>query len=126
MTDHGPQQPVQAPPPQTGPLDQPDPPRAHKTHTSPDRIQAFKKLSLFNKLTLNKEIEQANLARERKHIDHLMDPTNHPVDGSPAASLLTIEPDEIDQLRIPSVFEKFKDLINASLHFALSKLPKKR
>ena len=123
MTEQVPQQPA---PLQTGPSDQPDLPRERRTHTSPERILAFKKLSLFNKLTLNKRIDQANLARERQSINHLMDPTNHPTGGSPTASPLTIEPDEIDLLRVPSVFEKLKDLTNASLHLALSKLPKKR
>jgi len=54
-----------------------------------------------------------------------MDPANHPTSGSPTASLLTIEPDDIDQLHVPSIFKKFKDLINTSLHHALSKLPRK-
>jgi len=125
MTEQAPLSQQPAPPSQTGPSDQPDPPREHRTHISLERTLAFKKLSLSNKLTLNKEIEQANLARERKSIDHLMDPANHPTGGSPTASLLTIEPDNIDQLRVPSIFEKFKDLINTSLHHALSKLPGK-
>ena len=125
MTDQEPQWSIQVSPSQTGPLDQPASPHVHKTHTFLERIQAFEKLSLFNKLTLNKEIEQANLVHEHKYINHLMDLINHPVDSSLVASLLTIKPDEINQLCIPSIFEKFKDLINASLYFALSKLSKK-
>ena len=102
MTDLQNQQPApssQASVPEHDPLG----PRVRRTHTSPETILAFKKLSLFNKLTLNKEINQANLARERKHIDHLMDPVANSRDGSPAASRLTIEPEEIEELRVPSV-----------------------
>ena len=124
MTEQVPQQP--APSLQSGPSDLPNsPPHEHRTHTSPERISAFQKLSLFCKLTLNKEIEQANLTHERKHIDHLMNLAANPTDGSPAASLLTIEPEEIDQLCVPSFFEKFKDLISTSLLLTLSKLLKK-
>ena len=125
MTDTTTQQPGD---PGTGGNSDTPPPltREHRTHTSPERINAFKSLSLFNKLSLNKDIKKANNTRERQRMKHIMDPIKFPVNGSPAGSLLTIEPEELEELRIPSVFEKLKDLVTVSLLFALAKLSKKR
>ncbi|KAF8961793.1 hypothetical protein BDZ97DRAFT_1637618, partial [Flammula alnicola] len=78
--------------------------RAPRTHTSPIIIQMLKSLSLTNILQKNKKIEAENEARSLKTFNHTLDPVAHPDTGSETASLITIDPDDLNRLKVPSFF----------------------
>ncbi|KAJ3497788.1 hypothetical protein NLJ89_g10302 [Agrocybe chaxingu] len=80
------------------------------SHT--DKIIDFlKKLSLHNKLKKNKDIEAQNEARDLKTLEHLQDPVAHPDAGSETASLITIDSEDIEKLRLPSFRDQFRDVM---------------
>ena len=90
-------------------------PRVPRTHTSPTIIQLLKSLSLPNILQKNKKIEADNDARSAKTLNNALDPTHHPEPGSEVASLITIDPEDLARLRIPSFFVSVRDHIYNSL-----------
>ncbi|KAJ3783570.1 hypothetical protein GGU10DRAFT_435859 [Lentinula aff. detonsa] len=81
-----------------------DPQRVHKTHGNPVLVEALKKLSLEGKLKFNREIEVKNEARRLKSVDHAMGNASRP--GSPTASFVTVDSEEIDLIRKEPAFLK--------------------
>lgn len=72
--------------------------------------KALRKLSLAAKLDRNCKIEIENAAREAQTIKHLDDPAQNPDPGSEAASLISIEDDDIQALRTPTFASKFPNI----------------
>ena len=78
--------------------------RTHKDHV----ISSFlSKLSLREKLSTNKEIEEKNKERELKTLKNKQDPTAFPDPGSEVASFVTIDEADIEDLKDPSMFSRF-------------------
>jgi len=102
-------------------------PRAPHTHTSPGIIQLLKSLSLPNILQRNKKIEADNDARSTKTLNNALDPAGHPQLGSEVASLITVDPEDLAQLRVPSFFASVREHIYNSLarHLMDDKLKEK-
>jgi hypothetical protein len=102
-------------------------PPAHlpRTHT-PRLIELLKSLCLADKLQRNKEIEEENASRRKKTFNHTRDPAVHPQPGSPAASLITLNSRDLDDLRDYSIFERFKSLLPLDLLKSLAPSSKKR
>ncbi|KAF8805786.1 hypothetical protein BYT27DRAFT_7103707, partial [Phlegmacium glaucopus] len=98
--------PAQAPLPQA-----PIPPRVHRTHSSPTVIQMLKSLSLASVLQKNKKIEAENDARALKTLAHEEDPIANPQPGSETASLITIEFENLNRLKVPSFYSSFREWI---------------
>ena len=98
-----------------------------RTHTSPAIIQLLKNLSLPNILQKNKKIEAENDARSTKTLNNTLDPATHPEPGSEVASLITIDPEDLARLRVPSFFASVCDFIYNSLarHLADEELREK-
>ena len=94
---------------------QPHIPCVPHTHTSPTIIQLLKSLSLSNILQWNKKIEAENDARSAKTLNNALDPVTHPQPGSEVASLITIDPEDLAWLRVPSFFASVQDHIYNSL-----------
>ncbi|EDR15531.1 uncharacterized protein LACBIDRAFT_321435 [Laccaria bicolor S238N-H82] len=90
-------------------------PRVPRTHTLPTIIQLLKNLSLPNILQKNKNIEADNDARSAKTLNHALDPAGHPELGSEVASLITIDPEDLARLRIPSFFASIREHVYNSL-----------
>jgi hypothetical protein len=89
--------------------------RIPRTHTSPAIIQLLKNLSLPNILQKNKGIEAENDARSAKTLNNALDLVAHPQPGSEVASLITIDPEDLARLRVPSFFASVRDFIYNSL-----------
>ena len=86
-------------------------PRIRRTHKD-DIISSFlSKLSLREKLSKNKEIEDQNKAREAKKFNHHIDPVAHPDTGSENASFITIDEADLKDLKDPSIFGRFVNFI---------------
>jgi len=68
--------------------------------------------TLLTILQRNKQFETANKAQSIKTLNHASDPVTY---GSPTASLITIEPEDLAQLWIPSFFMSVHDYIYSSL-----------
>ena len=102
-------------------------PRTPHTHTSPAIIQLLKNLSLPNILQKNKKIEAENDARSAKTLNNALDPVAHPEPGSEVASLITIDPEDLARLRVPSFFASVRDFVYNSLarHLADEELREK-
>ena len=102
-------------------------PRVPRTHTSPAIIQLLKNLSLPNILQKNKKIEAENDARSTKTLNNTLDPAVHPEPGSEVASLITIDPEDLARLRVPSFFTSVREFIYNSLarHLADEELREK-
>ncbi|KAJ3799464.1 hypothetical protein GGU11DRAFT_498048 [Lentinula aff. detonsa] len=81
-----------------------DPQRAHRTHRNPILVEALKKLSLEARLKFNRDIEVKNEARRLKSIDHAMGNASRP--GSPTASFVTVDSEEIALIRKEPAFLK--------------------
>ena len=90
-------------------------------------IQLLKNLSLPNILQKNKKIEAENDARSAKTLNNALDPVAHPEPGSEVASLITIDPEDLARLRVPSFFASVRDFIYNSLvrHLADEELREK-
>jgi hypothetical protein len=101
--------------------------RVPRTHTSPAIIQLLKNLSLPNILQKNKKIEADNDARSAKTLNNALDPVAHPQPGSEVASLITIDPEDLARLRVPSFFASVREFIYSSLarHLADDELKEK-
>ena len=94
--------------------------RDRRTHISDQAIALLKKLSLSDKLKKNKQIDAANQERRLKSLNHVLDPTKYPKVASEEASLITLDLAEMDELWIPSIFERFKDQLTDVLYKLLS------
>ncbi|KAJ3991414.1 hypothetical protein F5050DRAFT_1542951, partial [Lentinula boryana] len=81
-----------------------NPERAHKTHGNPVLVDALKKLSLESRLKFNREIELKNEDRRLKSVNHAMGNASRP--GSPTASFVTVDSEEIDLIRKEPAFLK--------------------
>jgi len=98
----------------------PPPPRQPRTHTSPTIIQMLKGLSLASKLQRNKKIEAKNNNRAAKSLDHEQDPEAHPEPRSETASLITIDPKDLNRLKVPAIVATFREWIYPSLSVFLA------
>ncbi|KAJ3980148.1 hypothetical protein F5890DRAFT_1588996 [Lentinula detonsa] len=78
--------------------------RAHKTHGNPVLVDALKKLGLEGRLKFNREIELKNEDRRLKSINYAMGNASRP--GSPTASFVTVDSEEIDLIRKEMAFLK--------------------
>jgi hypothetical protein len=87
----------------------------------------LKNLSLPNILQKNKGIEAKNDARSAKTLNNALDPVAHPQPRSDVASLITIDPEDLARLRVPSFFASVRDFIYNSLacHLADAELREK-
>ncbi|KAF8811593.1 hypothetical protein BYT27DRAFT_7049843, partial [Phlegmacium glaucopus] len=85
------------------------------THSSPNVIQMLKSLSLASILQKNKKIEAENDARSLKTLAHAEDPVSNPHPGSETASLITIELENLNRLKVPSFYSSFREWIYPSL-----------
>ena len=73
-----------------------------KTHL-PNLLDKIKSLPLKLKLSMNKNIEQANFARAERAYMHALDSVANPDPGSEAASMITISSEEMSSLSVPSI-----------------------
>ncbi|KAJ3824454.1 hypothetical protein EV361DRAFT_809236, partial [Lentinula raphanica] len=84
-----------------------NPNRTHITHSSPQLLEALKKLGLESRLDMNQSIEEKNRARRKKDVLKQQGLASKP--GSPSASYVTITLEEIEMIRTtPSLFERLK------------------
>lgn len=90
---------------------QPPQPRARRTHKDDFISSLLSKLSLREKLSKNKEIEDQNKIREQKTYDHHMDPVSHPETGSEIASFISIDEADVKDLKDPSIHARFLNII---------------
>ena len=86
-------------------------PRVRRTHKDDFISSLLSKLSLREKLSKNKEIEEQNKTRELKNYNHHIDPIAHPEIGSENASFITIDEADLKDLKDPSVLARFSNLI---------------
>ncbi|KAF4613590.1 hypothetical protein D9613_007896 [Agrocybe pediades] len=82
-----------------------------RTHRDEDTANFLAAQDLRIKLDLNKEIELANHARTMQTIRHRTDPAQYPAPGSPAASFISIPDDDLNDLRIPAVYQAHLDVM---------------
>ena len=82
-------------------------PHVRRTHKDDLISSILSKLSLREKLSTNKEIEDKNKERELKTLKNKQDPTAFPDPGSEAASFVTIDEADLEDLRDPSMFSQF-------------------
>ena len=81
---------------------QEDPPRVRRTHVNDNAVRFLASLPLYNKLEMNKNIEQANISRLAKTAAHLIDPDRNPEAGSDTASMITIDEIELADCSMPT------------------------
>jgi hypothetical protein len=86
-------------------------PRARRTHKDNIISSLLSKLSLREKLSKNKEIEDQNKARELKKFNHHLDPATFPETGSENASFITIDEADLKDLKDPSILARFSNFI---------------
>jgi hypothetical protein len=86
-------------------------PRVRRTHKDDFISSLLSKLSLREKLSKNKEIEDQNKNREQKNYNHHMDPVLHPETGSEIASFITIDEADLRDLKDPSIMARFLNLV---------------
>ena len=86
-------------------------PRAHCTHKDDLVSSLLSKLSLHEKLSKNKEIEDQNKNRDLKNYNHLTDPLTHPKPGSENASFITIDEVDLKDLKDPSILARFSNFL---------------
>lgn len=97
-----------SPPADDGELDN-EPGREHRTHANQEFVKHFNSLSLHGKLSLNMVIEKENREREAKTMRFVRGEADAP--GSPAASLMTIDNGELEEISDRATFELFKDVM---------------
>lgn len=85
--------------------------RLHRTHKDDAISLLLSKLSLREKLSKNKEIEDQNKAREERSLQHSLDPDAHPDDGSDAASFITLDDEDLSDLKDPHVYSRFLNIM---------------
>ena len=100
--------------------DQLQPARIRRTHKDDFISSLLSKLHFREKLVKNKEIEDQNKARELKTYNHHLDPASHPVPGSETASFITIDEDDLADLKDPSVLNRFMAIIPDFLLFRIN------
>ena len=86
-------------------------PRARRTHRDDLISSLLSRLSLREKLSRNKEIEEQNKNRELKSYNHHMDPDLHPETGSDNASFVTIDESDLRDLKDPSILARFMNVV---------------
>jgi len=89
--------------------------RIHRTHKDDLILSILSKLSLRDKLSMNKEIEEKNKEREIKTLRNRQDPVTYPDPGSEAASFITIDKADIDDLKDQAMFTRFLNVLPDSL-----------
>ena len=85
-------------------------PHARRIHKDDIILSLLSKLSLREKLSKNKEIEDQNKNRELRNYNHHMDPVAHPEAGSENASFITIDESDVKDLKDPSILARFQNL----------------
>ena len=85
--------------------------RARRTHKDNLISSLLSKLPLREKLSKNKEIEDENKVRELRTFNHHIDPVAHPEPGSENASFITIDDDDLKDLKDPSIFARFMSVM---------------
>ena len=89
--------------------------RLRRTHKD-ELISSFlSKLSLREKLAMNKEIEEKNKEREAKTLRNKLDPVNYPDTGSEAVSFIMIDLADIENLKDQTMFARFLSVLPDSL-----------
>jgi hypothetical protein len=86
-------------------------PRVRRTHKDDFISSLLSKLSLRDKLSRNKEIEDQNKNRDLKNFNHHMDPIAHPETASENASFITIDDGDLKDLKDPSILARFLNLV---------------
>lgn len=99
---------------QQDPQDLP-PLRAPCTHTSPAAIQILKQLLFVTKLKKNKWIEEENEEHLSCIADHTIKPDNFPDPGSDAASLITLDEEDLLTLLDDNICDHCKDFLPLSV-----------
>ena len=82
-------------------------PRVRRTHKNDFISSLLSKLSLHEKLSKNKEIEDQNKDRVQKNYNHHIDPVLYPDTGSETASFITIDEADLRDLKDPSIMTRF-------------------
>jgi hypothetical protein len=77
-----------------------------RTHQDDAILLLLSKLSLSNKLSMNKDIEEKNKERELKTLHNKQEPVLHPDPESETAHLVTIAKADIEDLKDPSMFAR--------------------
>lgn len=85
------------------------------THTSLAIIDMLKYLPLASILQKNKWIEAENYARALNSLKHATDPVAYPVAGYETASLVTINAEDLNCLRVPLFLSSFHEWIYPGL-----------
>jgi hypothetical protein len=93
--------------------------RVPKTHL-PNLLDKIKSLPLKLKLSMNKNIEQANFTRAERAYKHALDPVANPDPGSEAASMITISSEEMSSLSASSVMSALMSVMPLYLLQTLS------
>ena len=93
------------------PQEQHDQPRVRRTHKDDLISSLLSKLSLREKLSKNKEIEDQNKNRELKRLNHHLDPDLHQETGSENASFITIDEADLKDLKDPSILARFSNFL---------------
>ena len=93
----------------------PQPQRVRRTHQDEHISSILSKLSLREKLSTNKDIEEKNKERELKTLKNRQDPDAFPEPGSETASFITIDDADIEDLKDPSMFSRFLAMMPDSL-----------
>jgi hypothetical protein len=86
-------------------------PRVRRTHKDDFISSLLSKLSLRDKLSRNKEIEDQNKARDLQRFNHHIDPILNPEAGSETASFITIDEADLRDLKDPSIINRFMTVI---------------
>jgi hypothetical protein len=86
-------------------------PRVRRTHKDDFISSLLSKLSLREKLSKNKEIEERNKIRELSTYNHHMDPVLYPETGSEVASFITIDEADVRDLKDPSIMARFLNVV---------------
>ena len=90
---------------------QPAQPRVRRTHEDDFISSLLSKLSLREKLSKNKEIEEQNKVRELRSYNHHLDPETHPETGSEIASFIMIDEADVKDLKDPSILARFMNVV---------------
>ena len=85
--------------------------RVRRTHKDVFISSLLSKLSLREKLSKNKEIEDQNKDRERRSYNHHLDPQAHPEPGSETASFITIDEADVKDLKDTSILARFMNVV---------------
>lgn len=115
QNENGPGDAGAQPPPPDAQEHAPPPPRVPCTHTSPAAIQVLKQLPFLTKLKKNKFIEDKNEERLSRTVDHTIEPDNYPEPGSDAASLITLDEEDLSTLLNDTICDHCKDFLPLSV-----------